>query len=348
MEINYHEISYLKDPKPLTLKADYQQFLLSLTGVTVIDITGVDTNKCRVITTLLHGNEPSGLIAIHRWLTSEHELSKPSTNLRFIICSVEAASLAPMFTHRYLPEGVDINRCFGQAKKQGYYMRAQLIEKAISAVSPELVVDLHNTSGSGPAFGVSTHMDSLGLSLAGLFCDTVILSGITLGALMEQNFNCPVLTIECGGAFDEQAHQVAYQGISSLANKACIINSRHHAPVEIVYSPMRLTLNHGVELSFAQHDEGNQGVTLIENIEQFNFGSIHKGQIFAWLDNQGLANLTLKNDAGENVITEYFYLSGNRLLCAKHFRIFMATTNVQIAKTDCLFYIVDLPNSDPH
>lgn len=348
MEINYSEITYLKNPEPLTLKADYQQFLLSLTGVTIIDISGVNSNKCRVITTLLHGNEPSGLIAIHHWLTNEYDLPKPCTNMRFIICSVEAASLAPMFTHRYLPEGIDINRCFGQVDKQSYYLRAQLIEKAIREVSPEVVVDLHNTSGSGPAFGVSTQIDTLGLSLAGLFCDTVILSGITLGALMEQNFNCPVLTVECGGAFDEQAHQVAYQGIYSLAKNSNLMNCRQDVPVEIVYSPMRLTLNNNVDLSFAQHDEGNQGVTLIENIEQYNFGSIHKGQIFAWLDNQGLANLTLRNDAGDDVLSDYFYLADNKLICAKHFRIFMATTNVHIAKTDCLFYIVDLPNSDPH
>ena len=70
MEIDFSEINYLVDPDEQTLKADYEQFLLSLTGPTVIDITGLDTTKCRVITHLLHGNEPSELIAIHRWLTT--------------------------------------------------------------------------------------------------------------------------------------------------------------------------------------------------------------------------------------------------------------------------------------
>ncbi len=137
MDISFNEINYLKDPDSLTLKADYKQFLLSLTGPTVIDITGRNTSIYRVVTTLLHGNEPSGLIALHRWLTSEGEIPVAETNIRFIICSVEAASYSPMFSYRYLPDGLDINRCFGSDHNHQYYQRAKLIEKSISDVSPD-------------------------------------------------------------------------------------------------------------------------------------------------------------------------------------------------------------------
>ncbi|MEY8214075.1 MAG: hypothetical protein RPR97_06265, partial [Colwellia sp.] len=89
MEIDFSEINYLQNPLWQDLHADYEQFLLSMTGPTVIDITGKNKNKCRVINTLLQGNEPSGLIAIHRWLTTRDEKLLPKTNLRFIICSVE-------------------------------------------------------------------------------------------------------------------------------------------------------------------------------------------------------------------------------------------------------------------
>ncbi|MBA6376000.1 hypothetical protein H4J64_12340, partial [Colwellia sp. BRX8-2] len=97
MDIDFDEITYLKNPGSLLLKADYIQFLMTLTGPTVIDITGSDQDKCRVFTTLLHGNEPSGLIAMHRWLTANEQLPLPTTNVRFIICSVEAANISPLF-----------------------------------------------------------------------------------------------------------------------------------------------------------------------------------------------------------------------------------------------------------
>jgi len=217
MDIDFDDIVFLKEPDELTLKADFLQFLLSLDAPTVIDIEGKNTNIFRVIVTLLHGNEPSGLIAIHRWLTTIRKSTPPATNLRFIICSVEAANKAPLLTHRYLDDGLDINRCFGHKKANGYYKRAKIIENVINEVSPEAVIDLHNSSGSGPAFAVSPLISAKGLSLTSFFCNSIILSSIRLGALMEQDFNCPIITVECGGANDEQAHEIAFQGIEQLA-----------------------------------------------------------------------------------------------------------------------------------
>ncbi|MEW6992260.1 succinylglutamate desuccinylase/aspartoacylase family protein [Colwelliaceae bacterium 6441] len=345
MNIDFSDIEYLENPNEITLKADFQQFLLSLDVPTVIDITGKDTNRCRVIVTLLHGNEPSGLIAIHRWLTSFGELPQPETNLRFIICSVEAANASPLLSHRFLAGGVDINRCFGNTKNTGYFKRAKVIEQAIKEVNPEVVVDLHNTSGSGPAFAVSPLLTTRGLSLTSFFCDAIILSGLELGALMEQNFNCPTITIECGGATDEQAHEVAYEGISQLASCPSIDNFQQQKSVEIVYKPLRLELKPHKSLSYNDHNEGNHGVTLLTKIEQFNFGGAHKGQMLGWLDEHGLDNLQLINENNENVIAEYFTVRDNQLVCATNLRIFMATPNYEIAKNDCLFYVVHLTGS---
>jgi len=341
MNIDFNDIEYLKNPNEITLKADFKQFLLSLDVPTVIDITGKDPKRCRVIVTLLHGNEPSGLIAMHRWLTSKGELPKPETNIRFIICSVEAANATPLLSHRFLDGGLDMNRCFGSNHNYSYYKRAKIIEKAIEEVTPEAVIDLHNTSGSGPAFAVSPLLSTRGLSLTSFFCDAIILSGLELGALMEQDFNCPTITIECGGANDEQAHEVAYEGIELLAGCPYIDSFQQKKSVEIVYKPLRLELKPNISLSYNNHNEGNDGVTLLAKIEQFNFGGAHKGQILGWLDENGLNNLQLINENNVNVITEYFTVRDNQLVCATNLRIFMATPSYEIAKNDCLFYVVN-------
>ncbi len=342
MDIEFDEITYLKNPDSLVLKADYIQFLMSLIGPTVIDITGKDESKCRVFTTLLHGNEPSGLIAMHRWLTANDELPSPTTNVRFIICSVEAANISPIFSRRYLDGGKDINRCFSDDNTGdcGFCQRALLIEQAIKEVKPEILVDIHNCAGSGPAFAVAPLISPEVLSITSYFCQTIILSGLQLGTLMERKFDCPMITVECGGSNDEQSHHVAYQGLKQLTLNEQSNNFHQSKSVDIIYKPLRLELKPHTSLSYGNHDEGFTGVCIKSNIEQLNYGISRKDQMLAWVDEKGLDNFELINEHGENVISDYFTCKKNVLTCAVDLRIFMATDNENIAINDCLFYVV--------
>jgi len=350
MEIDYSEINYLQDPSFQELHADYEQFLLSMTGPTVIDVTGLNTDKCRVINTLLQGDEPSGLIALHRWLITRDENKLPQTNLRFIICSVEAASKSPLFTKRFIKGGKDINRCFGETeqKHQGCHERAKLIEKAIREVEPEMVIDLHNAASPSPTFSISSVITTETLSLASFFCQTLILSDLQLGSLMEQEFSCPFITIECGGSLDEQAHEVAFAGISHIANCENIDYIHQEKNVEVIYRPLRLQTKRDINLSYAEHDEGYSGVTLKTNIEYFNFGGANQDEMIGWIDGNGIESLQLLDKQGVNVIDEYFYARENQLVCRQNLRIFKATTNKQVALNDCLFYVVITPIVGPN
>ena len=356
MNIDFSEINYLVDPDSRTLHADYQQFLLSLTGLTVIDIKAKNSYEWRVISTLLHGDEPSGLIAIHRWLSGENTLPEPKTNIRIIISSVEAATFQHLFHHRYLPDGVDLNRCFNEKNIKacvdihnkdidGYIHRAKLITQAIKAVKPKAIIDLHNTTGNGPAFAVSPLINPNVLSITSYFCDTLILSDIQIGALMEVDFPCPVITIECGGRMDEQSHDVAYNGIKKFVqcDSQCALPQDKN--VKILYKPLQLSLKLGCKLSFSRHDEGNSGVTLRDNIEQFNYGGCCEGVLLGWLDDKGLDNLEMLNDQGVNVIENYFKTDENKLLCATSVKIFMASNQRNLVSTDCLFYVVNNVNN---
>lgn len=353
MDIDFSEINFLKDPTWQDLHADYEQFLLSMTGPTVIDISGVNQKKCRVFTTLLHGNEPSGLIAMHRYLTEVLPRNKPTTNLRYIICSIEAATSKPLFSQRFVKGGMDINRCFGKDcsfecrdGQRGYCQRASLIEQAIREVNPEMVIDLHNSSSPGPTFSVSSVVTTEVLSLASFFCQTLILSDLHIGSIMEQSFNCPFITIECGGYQDEQAHEIAFSGLSQVAQCESIGYIQQEKSVEVIYRPLRLQLKKETKLSYAQHDEGYSGVTLKDNIECFNFGSAHQDEMLGWIDGNGLDNLQLIDKNGKDVLDEYFYARDNQLVCRHNLRLFKATTNKSTAINDCLFYVVKLVSID--
>jgi hypothetical protein len=356
MDVDFSEISYLVNPSSLTLHADHQQFLLSLIGLTVIDIHGENNNEWRVISTLLQGNQASGLIAIHRWLTTGNRLPRPKTNIRIIISSVEAATYQHLFHHRYLPGGIDLNRCFNEKSIRGgidgknkningYIQRAKLIENAIREVNPTAIIDLHNTSGNGPAFAVSTLINPNVLSITSYFCDTLILSNISIGAMMELNFSCPVVTIECGGSFDDQAHDVAYNGIKKITLCDGHFTLPQDKAVQILYKPLRLVIKAERKLSFSKRDEGYSGVTLRQNIEQFNYGGCCEGLLLGWLDDKGLENLEMLNDQGVNVIEQYFKMVDNKLLCATNLKVFMASNQSHIVRSDCLFYVVNSVNN---
>jgi len=354
MDIDFSEINYITDPQWQDLSADYEQFLLSMTGPTVIDLSGKDTSRCRVFITLMQGDEPSGLIAIHRYLSENSDNNKPETNIRFIICSVEAAGKRPLFSTRYTDGGMDINRCFAKDYssecvgeiQRGYRQRAQLIEKAVREVKPEMVIDLHNASSPTPTFAVCSTVTTDTLTLASFFCQTLILSDLNIGSIMEQEFDCPFITIECGGGHDEQAHEVAFAGITQVCQCNAIDYIHQEKSVEVIYRPLRLQLRNGVNLSFAQHDEGYSGVTLKDNIEYFNFGSAHQDEMLGWTDGQGLNNLQLVDKNGHDVLTEYFYTRENQLVCRHNIKLFKATTNKSIATNDCLFYLVKVTNID--
>lgn len=170
----YAGITHLQDPAPDSLGATPLDFLRAAAGPTVIDVTGADQSRTLVISTLIHGNEPSGLFALHRWLLEGH---KPATNVRIIISSITAALLEPTFSHRFLPHEEDLNRCFDKSGDRPEYKRAALIKSVILDAKPIAAIDLHNTSGSGPAFSVVTEECGDRRILASHFCSRMIMTG---------------------------------------------------------------------------------------------------------------------------------------------------------------------------
>ncbi len=130
-------------------------FLRSLARPTLISVPGADTTRTRVVTTLLHGNEPSGLRAIHRWLLAG---GRPATSVLLLIACVDTALSEPHFSHRQLPQRRDFNRCFRPPWREAEGALAEEVLSTIRAAEPECLVDLHNNTGHNPAYGVAVRI----------------------------------------------------------------------------------------------------------------------------------------------------------------------------------------------
>jgi hypothetical protein len=101
-----------------------------------------------VVVTLMHGNEPSGLVAVHGRLRDGRQ---PATDTFFVLGAVEGALADPYLSSRLLPDGTDLNRCFGRSARSGPCRDLALaILEAVRAAAPEALVDIHNNTGHTP------------------------------------------------------------------------------------------------------------------------------------------------------------------------------------------------------
>jgi len=114
----------------------YLDFLQQLGGPAWFTLAGRDTSRRRVIVTLLHGNEPSGLKAVHALLSEE---MVPATDLGILVAGADAALCEPLLTHRYIPGERDLNRCFKPPRDSKQGELAEAILDLIYGYAPEAV-----------------------------------------------------------------------------------------------------------------------------------------------------------------------------------------------------------------
>jgi len=114
----------------------YLDFLQQLGGPAWFTLAGRDTSRRRVIVTLLHGNEPSGLKAVHALLSEE---MVPATDLGILVAGADAALCEPLLTHRYIPGERDLNRCFKPPRDSNQGELAEAILDLIYGYAPEAV-----------------------------------------------------------------------------------------------------------------------------------------------------------------------------------------------------------------
>ncbi|WP_171022242.1 succinylglutamate desuccinylase/aspartoacylase domain-containing protein [Thalassotalea litorea] len=322
----------------------------------------------QLFTTLLHGNETSGIEALRRLISNP---PVPLYDTYILVASVKAAATEPLFFHRMLPGAADLNRCFTEKTLQNIHQRvsqsktigksqpilslpddysepqilAYRIWRFINALNPRWLIDLHNTSGASPAFSVIRHVSDAHLLLCKQFSPYTVRSNINIGALFELAFSFPCVTIECGGTGDELAAQTAYTGIHRLMLATLPELKEDSEPSIILNDPIRLEIlpNKEVKLGYGPRKNPDFDITLLADIDRFNFANWQAGKTLGWATPRGFSALSAKDEQGQERIHDLFQLQGEQLQCKTNLRLFMITNRVDIALSDCLLYAVSLP-----
>ena len=331
---------YWKNPEPEAAGESIVEFLHRLHGPTHIHITGNDPSRCRAVVTLLHGNEPSGLYAVYQTLRQE---IRPAIDIHLFIASVDAALQAPGFIYRMLPLHKDLNRCFkppyGDTEQD---LLAQKLIETLQQLNPECVIDIHNTSGSSPSFGVTTFMDARHDALVSLFTHRMIITDLSLGSLMEiSETMMPTVTIECGGAQDNESHLLATEGLFKYVSYEDVLSIGHtDMSLEFFHNPLRLELAEGSDIAYGDHSLISDGVTLLPELENYNFGLVDPDVKLGFVSGELADKLTAKDTEQQERLSDYFELRDGELYPSQTLKLFMVTSNPEIARKDCLFYFV--------
>ena len=331
---------FIRDPLTVELGNNVEEFLRELGGPACFFLEGEDSTRTRALVTLLHGNEPSGAMALFRWLKSGQ---RPAVNVVCVVASVAAALDPPLFSHRMLPRARDLNRCFRPPFEDAQGALAEEILEILHMHHPEAVVDMHNTSGSGPSFGVCTHMDRQHDALVSLFTQRLIVSNLGLGALMEiSEHTYPTVTVEVGGRLDDEAHELAYEGLCRYFRAHTVLAHEDETDwgLELLRNPIRLELLEHVTLTYAEQPCVNYDVTLKPDIEHHNFGSVTPDTQLGWAEGLERKLFSALDVGGRCAVTRLVRIEDGKLYPAQPLKLFMITNNAAIAHSDCLFYAV--------
>ncbi|GAA4899615.1 succinylglutamate desuccinylase/aspartoacylase domain-containing protein [Ferrimonas pelagia] len=335
--MNMDRLHFVPLPEPAELERGLWHWLQQQPGPVWLTQPGRDPARHRVVITLLHGNEPSGSHGIWQWLQRQQQ---PAVTCHFALINLPAALADEGFVYRQLPDQPDLNRGFGAAGEATAIAHA--LESQLARLQPEAVIDLHNTSGSGPSFAVSTRNDPPHRALAALFSERMLYTEVTLGALMEcSSHDSPIVTIECGGAVDPQSNVVAYEGLCRFASQAEILTETSGDwQLEVLRDPIRVELQSNSVIQYAEGGDPSADITLPPDIERMNFGWLSGGTQLGWLGRKGLKSLQLTQGTEQIPAERLFHQAGEALQLRHDSKLFMITTNPKIARSDCLFYAI--------
>lgn len=334
-------------PAPATIPADPAAWLATLGGPVAIRVPGRDRGRCRAVVTLLHGNEPSGVRAVHGWLRDGLE---PATDALIVVASVEAALAEQPFTTRQLPGAPDLNRLFlapGHATPHGRLAAAILA--AVLETRPEALVDIHNNSGHNPAYGVARRPGPAELALCALFGGIVVRYDLRLGALIEATEHLfPSVVVEAGRAGDPAADAVARAGLDRLLGESDLLagaGARPAAELRLLGAPVRVEAAPGTTLAFGSGPgpagaASSPDLVVDEEVDRHNFELLPAGTPLGWVREGAAWPLAARGADGREVSRALFSVQGGRLVAAAPLVPIMMTTDARIALSDCLFYAV--------
>ena len=290
------------------------------------------------VSTLLHGNEPSGLRAVQGLLRRHAGGRELPRALSWFIGNVAAAH----YGLRRLDGQPDYNRVWpGTAEPDS--PEAAMMVRIVADMGARRVfasVDVHNNTGLNPHYACVNRVDHRFLRLATLFSRTVVYFLRPLGVQsMAFAGLCPAVTVECGKPDQAYGAEHAEQFLD-----ACL---RLHDLPDHPVPEHDLDLFHTVatvkvptRLSFG-FDATDHDLRFTPELDHLNFRELPAGTSLGRARQVTGACLEAWDEEGNEVGERFFRVEGGEIRTIRAVMPSMFTLDERVIRQDCLGYVME-------
>lgn len=288
------------------------------------------------VSVLLHGNEPTGFLALQRLLQKYHQQTLPRP-LSLFFGNTQAARV----NRRRLDGQPDYNRVWPGCAFTDLPER-QWAEQIVAAMRRRELfasIDIHNNTGLNPHYACLNKLDNDFLQLGALFGRLLVHfthpKGTQSAAFAEF---CPAVTLECGRPGQEYGTEHAFEYLDSCLHLAEIPpHPVLRQDVDIYHTVAQVTIAENATFSFS--DE-NADLYLSQDLERMNFTDISTGSALGKTRNARLPVLA-KNEHGEDVTKRFFSIDAQQLVITRPAMPSMLTLDERVIRQDCLCYLME-------
>ncbi len=289
------------------------------------------------ISVMLHGNEPTGFLALQK-LFIKYQKQELPRSLSFFLGNTEAAS----FGKRRLQDQPDFNRIwpgteFPESKETR--MTQQIVD-IMQSRNIFASIDVHNNTGLNPHYACINKLENQYLQLGALFGRLIVYftrpKGVQSAAFAEI---CPAVTLECGKPGHQHGVDHAFEYLNSCLHLSELpTQAVHPQDIDIYHTVAQVKVNDEVNFSFNNTDSE---LLFDKELERMNFTEIAAGTQFGTVNNHSGIPLNAKDETGKVVTEQFFSIVDNKLQVTKSSMPAMLTLDENVIRQDCLCYLME-------
>lgn len=288
------------------------------------------------ISVLLHGNEPTGFLALQRLLQKYQQQTLPRA-VSIFFGNTQAARL----NLRRLDGQPDFNRVWPGttlAESPERNWMAQIVE-TMRQRTVFASIDVHNNTGLNPHYACVNKLENEFLQLGALFGRLLVHfihpKGTQSAAFAEF---CPAVTLECGRPGQKHGTEHAFEFLDSCLH----LTELPSAPltkkdIDIYHTVAQVTVADDCTFSFKNE---TADLYLNDDLERMNFTETAAGTAFGKINYQQLPVIA-RNDNGEDVTELFFKNDAQQLIMTRSAMPSMLTLDERVIRQDCLCYLME-------
>ncbi len=328
------------------LAADERELLRALGGPTLVRVPGSGQSAPRAVSTLLHGDEPTGFRALLRVLQDRPQLPY---DLYAFVGNVRAALASPGYATRYLDDQEDLNRVWGpSAEADGdtplRALAAEVLDR-LRAAGLASLVDLHNTSGDNPYYAIVTRVQPGNVNLATLFTTRVVHWELSNGALVEAlQDECVTAAVEFGIPGRPGSLDLAVDGLRRYLAADDLGEDDYDGEVardhDLMAGLHRVVVPPEVRLRFGGELGDDLDLVVPADADQHNFVEVPAGHILGHVRPSSREwPVEVIAPDGTAATERLLRIDGDRLVLRQAATPVMMTRTVEAVRKDCLVYL---------